>query len=483
VQCSSSGSGTGVDGDKISQEEADYSGYDGNEYNHDRRPQHHHHHHHHHKNHHHSHHQHHSKYTNSKDDDESNVNHVILITVINPHYPITCDLIHQICSNYGKVNRIVIFKKNGVQAMVEFDNVETAKRARSMLHGCDIYSGCCTLKIEFAKPTRLNVHKNDSESYDYTNPNLGSGTQAAQSASDSSHSDHQHHHQHQQHQSHHHHHQIQQAPSASQHTQYPHGINSHHTKGPGGMGGRRGGGSGADAMNSAQGSGPNHHHHHQHTNQFHPSQHILQTSNSHHQHSKQSMPTLQSQHGGLDQSSGYVMDQTMSESMLNTSDSNDTTFHHQHDGGGFDNQRGNLESDANVAASHQHDFSGSMDTFIPTSTGQQSATHINPHAIHKGMYQQRQDGGHQHHHNQSHQQSHHQSRGRLSGSGSGRGHNHHNPSFNNMGSTNPLLSNSSGGGAAHQGTVLMVYGLSIDRVNCDRLFNLFCLYGNVVRVS
>lgn len=35
--------------------------------------------------------------------------------------------------------------------MVEFDCVESAKRAKQELHGCDIYSGCCTLRIEFAK--------------------------------------------------------------------------------------------------------------------------------------------------------------------------------------------------------------------------------------------------------------------------------------------------------------------------------------------
>lgn len=59
--------------------------------------------------------------------------------------------------------------------MVEFDNVEEAKSAKENLHGCDIYSGCCTLKIEYAKPTKLNVYKNDSDSYDFTNPNLGKG--------------------------------------------------------------------------------------------------------------------------------------------------------------------------------------------------------------------------------------------------------------------------------------------------------------------
>jgi heterogeneous nuclear ribonucleoprotein L len=60
-----------------------------------------------------------------------------------------------ICSAYGQVLRIVIFKKNGVQAMIEFENIECATRAKQSLNGADIYSGCCTLKIEFA-----NVSKN-----------------------------------------------------------------------------------------------------------------------------------------------------------------------------------------------------------------------------------------------------------------------------------------------------------------------------------
>lgn len=100
-------------------------------------------------------------------------NHILLFTVLNPTYPITCEVLHTICSPLGTVLRIVIFKKNGVQAMVEFDGMETAKSAKDGLHGCDIYSGCCTLKVEYAKPTKLNVYKNDLDSWDYTNPNLG----------------------------------------------------------------------------------------------------------------------------------------------------------------------------------------------------------------------------------------------------------------------------------------------------------------------
>lgn len=61
------------------------------------------------------------------------------------------DVLHKICHPHGQVLRIVIFKKNGVQAMVEFDSLESATRARENLNGADIYSGCCTLKIDYAK--------------------------------------------------------------------------------------------------------------------------------------------------------------------------------------------------------------------------------------------------------------------------------------------------------------------------------------------
>ncbi|XP_046865744.1 heterogeneous nuclear ribonucleoprotein L isoform X16 [Drosophila willistoni] len=96
-------------------------------------------------------------------------NHILLFTIINPFYPITVDVLHKICNPHGQVLRIVIFKKNGVQAMVEFDSLDAATRARENLNGADIYAGCCTLKIDYAKPEKLNVYKNEPDtSWDYT---------------------------------------------------------------------------------------------------------------------------------------------------------------------------------------------------------------------------------------------------------------------------------------------------------------------------
>uniref|UniRef100_A0A8C5LLY7 Heterogeneous nuclear ribonucleoprotein L-like n=1 Tax=Jaculus jaculus TaxID=51337 RepID=A0A8C5LLY7_JACJA len=72
-------------------------------------------------------------------DDPSGGNKVLLLSIQNPLYPITVDVLYTVCNPVGKVQRIVIFKRNGIQAM----------------------------------PTRLNVIRNDNDSWDYTKPYLG----------------------------------------------------------------------------------------------------------------------------------------------------------------------------------------------------------------------------------------------------------------------------------------------------------------------
>lgn len=41
--------------------------------------------------------------------------------------------------------------------MVEFDNLDAATRARENLNGADIYAGCCTLKIDYAKVRSITI--------------------------------------------------------------------------------------------------------------------------------------------------------------------------------------------------------------------------------------------------------------------------------------------------------------------------------------
>lgn len=112
-----------------------------------------------------------NKYENNdeRQQDEEKVHGIVLCyTIQNALYPITVDVINTISSAFGNIYRIVITRKNGVQALVEFEDREAAQKAKDSLDNADIYSGCCTLKIEFSKIITLKVGKNDQDQWDYT---------------------------------------------------------------------------------------------------------------------------------------------------------------------------------------------------------------------------------------------------------------------------------------------------------------------------
>jgi len=105
------------------------------------------------------------------DDGETQAGPVLLLTIHDAIYPINTHLIERICSYCGPVLRIVIFRKKCVQAMVEMDSILAAQRVKAAINGCDIYKHCCTVKVEYAKPTCLNVFKNDDNTRDFTKEN------------------------------------------------------------------------------------------------------------------------------------------------------------------------------------------------------------------------------------------------------------------------------------------------------------------------
>ena len=110
-------------------------------------------------------------------------NKILLFTVINPSYRITCDILYKICLPIASVLRIVIIQKSSViQAMIEFESINDANAVKESLHGCDIYPGCCTLKVEFSEITNeLHVCKNDDETWDYTK-DIGASNEKSKSS-------------------------------------------------------------------------------------------------------------------------------------------------------------------------------------------------------------------------------------------------------------------------------------------------------------
>lgn len=103
---------------------------------------------------------------------------VLLVTIHNPLYTITLDVLSKIFSPYEsnvpkQVEKIIIFqRRTGLQALVQFSDVESATAAMHNLDGKNIYKSCCMLQIQFSKQQELTVVENNEHFHDYTNPNL-----------------------------------------------------------------------------------------------------------------------------------------------------------------------------------------------------------------------------------------------------------------------------------------------------------------------
>ncbi|KAK8548951.1 hypothetical protein V6N12_061852 [Hibiscus sabdariffa] len=100
-------------------------------------------------------------------------NRILLVTIHHMLYPITVEVLHQVFSPHGFVEKIVTFQKSaGFQALIQYQGHQNAISARTSLQGRNIYDGCCQLDIQFSNLDELQVHYNNDRSRDFTNPNL-----------------------------------------------------------------------------------------------------------------------------------------------------------------------------------------------------------------------------------------------------------------------------------------------------------------------
>ncbi|XP_044475252.1 polypyrimidine tract-binding protein homolog 3-like [Mangifera indica] len=102
-------------------------------------------------------------------------NRILLVTIHHMLYPITVEVLHQVFSPHGFVEKIVTFQKSaGFQALIQYQLHQSAVLARTSLQGRNIYDGCCQLDIQFSNLDELQVNYNNDRSRDFTNPNLPS---------------------------------------------------------------------------------------------------------------------------------------------------------------------------------------------------------------------------------------------------------------------------------------------------------------------
>ncbi|XP_026659359.1 polypyrimidine tract-binding protein homolog 3-like [Phoenix dactylifera] len=106
-------------------------------------------------------------------DQDSQPNRILLVTIHHMLYPITVEVLHQVFSPHGFVEKIVTFQKSaGFQALIQYQSRQSALQASTALQGRNIYDGCCQLDIQFSNLNELQVNYNNERSRDFTNPSL-----------------------------------------------------------------------------------------------------------------------------------------------------------------------------------------------------------------------------------------------------------------------------------------------------------------------
>lgn len=104
-----------------------------------------------------------------KQEAESNI---LLASIENMQYVVTIDVLHEVFSAFGFVQKIAIFEKNGFQALIQYPDIQTAYAAKEALEGHSIYEGgYCKLHLTFSRHTELNVKVNNERGRDYTKGN------------------------------------------------------------------------------------------------------------------------------------------------------------------------------------------------------------------------------------------------------------------------------------------------------------------------
>ncbi|RHN51083.1 putative nucleotide-binding alpha-beta plait domain-containing protein [Medicago truncatula] len=104
---------------------------------------------------------------------EDEPNRILLVTIHQVLYPMTVDVLQQVFSRHGCVEKIVTFQKSaGFQALIQYETRQGAVTARGALQGRNVYDGCCQLDIQFSNLDELQVNYNNDWSRDFTNPNL-----------------------------------------------------------------------------------------------------------------------------------------------------------------------------------------------------------------------------------------------------------------------------------------------------------------------
>ncbi|TKY50250.1 Polypyrimidine tract-binding protein-like 1 [Spatholobus suberectus] len=100
-------------------------------------------------------------------------NHVLWATFENMQYDVTMDVLYEVFSEFGIVQKISILEKNSrTHALIQYLDVTIATAAKNALEGHYIYDGgYCKLHLSYSRHTNVIVKAFNDKSRDYTRAN------------------------------------------------------------------------------------------------------------------------------------------------------------------------------------------------------------------------------------------------------------------------------------------------------------------------
>ncbi|NXC69458.1 PTBP3 protein, partial [Anhinga anhinga] len=101
---------------------------------------------------------------------------VLRIIVDNLVYPVPLEVLYQLFSRFGIVLKIITFTKNHqFQILLQYSEPVNAYYAKVALDGQNIFTACCTLRVDFSRLSSLKVKYNNDKSRDFTRIDLPFG--------------------------------------------------------------------------------------------------------------------------------------------------------------------------------------------------------------------------------------------------------------------------------------------------------------------
>eukprot|EP00730_Choanoeca_flexa_P016572 TRINITY_DN7864_c0_g1_i2.p1 TRINITY_DN7864_c0_g1~~TRINITY_DN7864_c0_g1_i2.p1 ORF type:complete len:429 (+),score=97.43 TRINITY_DN7864_c0_g1_i2:70-1356(+) len=93
---------------------------------------------------------------------------VLLVTIEKCRIPLPFHVIHRALAPLGRIEKMLVLRKSGVQVLVQFESTAAAKRACALLQNAALFEGGGVCRCNYSKNTSLTVGKDSADCRDFS---------------------------------------------------------------------------------------------------------------------------------------------------------------------------------------------------------------------------------------------------------------------------------------------------------------------------